>query len=267
LPTDLSITVLEQKGLLSISLNKPKKRNALDKAMIEGLSNALDKGQSPSVRCVLITGQDGAFCAGADLNEFYQLFDEEPDVLAAHIYDVANLLHNNVIEKIFGLNKPVIAGINGIAAGAGMSLSLACDMRICSQSSRFVMAYSQIGCTADGGSTYFLPKLVGLAKAKELYLMNSPISAEYAQSIGLVNQVVPDSSFDRHSLELGLRLAESATNAIGSTKALFNQDFNNELHDHLRREANVISQVSRTKDFRNGVQSFIEKKKPWFQGN
>tara|TARA_B100000029_G_scaffold131553_1_gene125266 strand:- start:1061 stop:1867 length:807 start_codon:yes stop_codon:yes gene_type:complete len=261
-----TILVSEQKGLLSITLNRPEKRNALDKAMIEELAEALDKGLSPTVRSILITGNGGSFCAGADLNEFYELFDETPEVLSDHISDVANLLHTRVIEQIYELNKPVIAGINGVAAGAGMSLSLACDLRVCSQSSRFVMAYSHIGCTADGGSTYFLPKLVGLSKAKELYLMNSPISAEYALDIGLINQMVPDSSFDRHSLELGLRLSEGATKAVGLTKSLFHGDLSNELHDHLVRESEAIAAISKTKDFRNGVQAFIEKKKPWFQG-
>jgi len=260
------VSIYEQKGLLSVFLNKPEKRNALDKSMVEDLSNALDKAMSPSVRAVALYGSGNSFCAGADLTEFYELLNEDPDVLAEYILELATLLHTQVIEKIYLLNKPVIACINGVAAGAGMSLSLACDLRLCSQSSRFVMAYSQIGCTADGGSTYFLPRLVGLGKAKELYLMNSPISADYAHEIGLVNQVVPDSAFDRHSLELGLRLAESATKAIGSTKQLFNQEARNELHQHLIDEAYAICDASRTNDFRNGVRAFVEKKKPWFQG-
>lgn len=247
-------------------MNKPEKRNALDKMMIEELSDALDKASSQTVRSVLITGKGGSFCSGADVSTFYEKLDGDPTILEQYISELADMLHHSVIEKIYRLDKPVVAGINGVAAGAGMSLSLACDLRICSQSSRFVMAYSQIGCTADGGSTFFLPRIVGLAKAKELYLMNSPISAEYALDIGLVNQMVTDSSFDRHCLELGLRLSEGPTKAIGSTKKLFNQSFHNELNDQLNSETQAICEISRSKDFRNGVQSFIEKKRTWFQG-
>jgi 2-(1,2-epoxy-1,2-dihydrophenyl)acetyl-CoA isomerase len=265
--SDTSLKTSIQKGLMIITLDRPESRNSLTKKIIIDLGISLDRAASSDVRAVLITGSGDSFCSGADLSEFMLIVsDQGLDKLSSYVYELATLLHSEVIEKICLLRKPVVCGINGVAAGAGFSLSLACDVRICSESARFLMAYSNIGCTSDGGSSYLLPRLVGYAKAMELYFFNQPLSAQAALDIGLVNQVIPANSFGRHILETGLRLAEGPTEAFGRTKRLMNDSWNNSLREQLNEEAICISEIVKTKDFQNGVKAFLNKNKTWFTG-
>ena len=255
----------EQVGV--ITLNRPEARNALSPEMVAQLGQALRGCRSPSIRAVLITGAGGAFCAGADVKDFVaQLEEGGPDGLSQHLRSLAGALHQNVILAIRRLEKPVVAGINGVAAGAGFSLMLSCDLRIASSSARFLMAYANIGCTMDGGSSYLLPRLVGSAKAMEIFLANQPLSAERALEIGLVSAVVPAEDLDRHALETAMRLAEGPTLAYGRVKTLFNQCWGCDLESQLDAETEAISDIGLTHDFQEGIRAFTQKHRARFHG-
>ena len=251
----------------SITLNRPEARNALTLEMLQELGSAVKSCRSKDVRSVLITGSGDAFCSGADVKAFVeQLENGGPEGLSQHLQEAAEVLHNEVVLGLRRLEKPVVAAINGVAAGAGFSLMLACDIRIASSKARFLMAYANIGATADGGSTYLLPRLVGSAKALEIYLANQPMSADVAKEIGLVSQVCPPEELDRHALEAAVRLAQGPTVAYGRAKELFQRSWDAQLEDQLDAESQEISKIALTRDFQEGIRAFAEKRQPWFQG-
>ena len=250
-----------------ITLDRPEARNALTADMIGDMAEALNACRHPEVRAVMITGSDGAFCSGADVRDFGEHLEQGgPEGLSQHLHTLADALHRQVIIPIRRLEKPVVAAVNGVAAGAGFSLALACDVRVAASNARFLLAYANIGCTADGGSTYMLPRLVGMGKAMEIYLANQPIGAEYARELGLVNQVFPAESFDRHALETADRVAQGPTLAIGRVKALFDRSWGSDLESQLDAETDTISDIALTGDFQEGIRAFTQKRPPWFQG-
>jgi 2-(1,2-epoxy-1,2-dihydrophenyl)acetyl-CoA isomerase len=259
---------LERKDALAIiTLERPEARNALSPDMLRELSAALQRCGRPEVRAVLLTGTGNAFCAGADVKDLVQVLEVQgPQRLSQHLRELAHLLHREVILGIRRLDKPVVAGVNGVAAGAGFSLALACDLRWAAHSARFLMAYANIGAAADGGSTFLLPRLVGQGKALEVYTASQPISAEYACDIGLVNQVIPAETFERHSLELATRLSQGPTRSYGSVKALFDQGWGTNLEGQLNAEAEAMAAIALTRDFQEGIRAFVQKRQPWFQG-
>ncbi len=253
--------------LAVITLNRPEARNALTPEMVADLGRAVTQCARPEIRAVLLTGSGGAFCAGADVKDFTENLESGgPEELSQHLRSLADSLHREVIMGIRRLEKPVVAAVNGVAAGAGFSLALCCDMRLAAADARFIMAYAGIGCTADGGSTYMLPRLVGLGKAMEIYLASQPIGAEYARELGLVNQVCPAENFDRHSLEIATRLAQGPTAAYGRVKALFDNSWVATLEGQLDAETEAIANIAHTGDFQEGIRAFTQKRQPWFQG-
>ena len=250
-----------------IGLNRPEARNALTPQMIRDLGSAVKSCHSKDVRSVLITGSGDAFCAGADVKAFVERLESGgPEGLSQHLKEIAGLLHSEVVLGLLHLEKPVVAAINGVAAGAGFSLMLACDIRIASSSARFLMAYANIGATADGGSTYLLPRLVGTAKAMEIYLANQPMSAQVAQEIGLVSRVCAPEELERHARETAIRLAGGPTLAYGRVKELFQRSWAAKLEDQLDAETQEISKIALTRDFQEGIRAFNDKRQPWFQG-
>ena len=254
-------------ALAVITLNRPEARNALSPDMVAELGQALANCRRPEIRAVMITGVGGAFCAGADVKDFVEsLEDGGPDGLSHRLRQLAGSLHEDIILGIRRLEKPVVAAVNGVAAGAGFSLAVCCDLRVASADARFLMAYAGIGCTADGGSTYMLPRLVGLSKAMEIYMASQPIGAEYARELGLVNQVCPPENFERHALEMATRLAQGPTVAYGRVKALFDNSWSADLEAQLDAETDAISNIVFTEDFQEGVKAFTQKRMPWFQG-
>lgn len=262
------VTLARKDSLAVITLDRPESRNALAPGTITQLGDALEECGRREVRAVLITGRGGAFCSGADVKDFAGTLEREgPAGLSAHLDSLADTLHRRVILAIRQLEKPVVAGINGVAAGAGFSLALACDLRLAASSARFLMAYANIGCTPDGSSTYMLPRMVGLGKAFEIYTASQPMSAEYAREVGLVNQVFPDTGFERHALETATRLAQGPTAAYARAKALFNQSWDNGLEQQLDAETAGISGIALTRDFQEGIRAFDAKRQPWFQGH
>ena len=264
---DSSIQFNKVNGLGTITLNRPEARNALTPQMIEDLGRAVEACRAKDVRAVLITGTGDAFCAGADVKLFVEELDSSgPEALSQYVEKLAGSLHTEVVLGLQRLEKPVVAVINGVAAGAGFSVTLACDIRIASSSARFLMAYANIGATADGGSTYLLPRLVGAAKAIEIYLAGQPISAETALEMGLVSQVCRPEELERHGQETAVRLARGSTLAYGRVKALFQRSWDAQLEDQLNEETQEISQICLTGDFQEGIRAFTEKRQPRFQG-
>ena len=254
-------------GLAVITLNRPAARNALSPEMVADLGRAIADCRRPEIRAALLTGTEGAFCAGADVKDFAEQLEQGgAEGLSQHLNRLADALHREVIMGIRRLDKPVVAAINGVAAGAGFSLALACDLRLAAANARFILAYAGIGCTADGGSTYMLPRLVGMGKAMEIYLASQPIGAEYARELGLVNQVCPAEGFDRHALETADRLAQGPTRAYGRVKVLFNQSWDADLATQLAAERYAIADFAYSVDFQEGIKAFNRKRPAWFQG-
>ncbi len=261
------IDFTRQDSLAVITLNRPEARNALSPDMVADLGRAIADCRRPEIRAALLTGAGGAFCAGADVKDFAGHLEQAGAAgLSRHLRDLADMLHREVIIPIRRLEKPVVAAINGVAAGAGFSLALCCDLRVASAGSQFIMAYAGIGCTADGGSTYMLPRLVGAGKAMEIYLASQPIGAEYALELGLVNQICPTDNFERHALETATRLAQGPTLAYGRVKALFDNSWAADLESQLDAETDAIGNIAHTGDFQEGIKAFTQKRRPWFQG-
>ena len=266
MPSDF-IDFTRKDSLALITLNRPEARNALTPDMVADLGRIVADCARPEIRAVLLTGTEGAFCAGADVKDFVENLESGgPDGLSQRLRHLADSLHRDVVMGIRRLEKPVVAAVNGVAAGAGFSLALCCDLRVASADARFIMAYAGIGCTADGGSTYMLPRLVGLSKAMEIYMASQPIGAEYARELGLVNQVCPAEGFDRHALEMATRLAQGPTLAYGRVKALFDNSWAAGLQEQLDAETDAISSIVFTGDFQEGIKAFTQKRTPWFQG-
>ena len=254
-------------GVGIITLDREEARNALTPEMIVQLGDAVDACKRPDVRAVLLTGTGGAFCSGADVKNFVAVLDAAgPQGLHDHLSTVADLLHTKVVLGLRRLEKPVVAGINGVAAGAGFSLTLGCDLRVAASSARFLMAYANIGAPADGGSTYLLPRLVGSGRAMELYLASQPTSAQAALEMGLVNQVVEDDALHQHAMETAVRLAQGPTSAYGRVKALFDSSWENDLPTQLDAETETFADICLTADFQEGIKAFAERRQSRFQG-
>lgn len=254
-------------SVATITLNRPEARNSLTHQMIADLGDAVESCAAGEVRAVLLTGSGDSFCAGADLKGLVErLNNDGAQALSEEIGHVAGTLHDRVVLPLLRLRKPVIGAINGVAAGAGFSLMLACDLRIASSSARFLMAYGNIGATADGGSTYLLPRIVGAAKAMELYLASQPMSAEIALEMGLITQICDKEALPQHALEAAMRLAQGPTVAYGRVKELFLNSWGNTVEAQLAAETQAFVDISLTRDLQEGVKAFTEKRQPWFQG-
>jgi 2-(1,2-epoxy-1,2-dihydrophenyl)acetyl-CoA isomerase len=246
----------------TIRINRPHRYNALSLRAAEQLSDAiLTCDEDRTIRAVVVTGAGQAFCAGGDVMEFA----EHAEALALHLKRLLTHVHG-AVSRITRMAKPVIAAVNGVAAGAGMSLAMACDLAVAAESARFTMAYSRIGATPDGSSTYFLPRLVGLRRALELTYTNRVLTAREAEAWGLVNLVVPDADFPAAVIALAAELAAGPTLALGRAKQLFSMSGHESLETQMEHEAQLIALSSRTADFREGVRAFTEKRQPVFSG-
>ena len=250
-----------------ITLDRPESRNALTPAMIGELGQAVAACASPTVRAVLLTGAGGAFCAGADVKQLVDTLEQGgPEAITQHIRQLADSLHHRVVLPLRRLPKLVVAAVNGAAAGAGFSLTLAADLRLAAQSARFLMAYANIGAPADGGSTWLLPRLLGEGRAMELYLASQPIGAPRALELGLVSQVCPDEELARHALETATRLAGGPTIAYARVKELYERSWASTLESQLDAETETFAQTALTRDFQEGIRAFAARRQPWFQG-
>jgi 2-(1,2-epoxy-1,2-dihydrophenyl)acetyl-CoA isomerase len=245
-----------------LTLNRPEAYNTItDEVTRELMRAALECDQDPSVRAVLITGAGKAFSAGGDLRGFAA----QHDVLPAHIKELTTYLHA-AISFLTRMRAPVIAAVNGVAAGAGMSLVCASDIAIAAESARFTMAYTAAGLSPDGSGTFFLPRIVGLRRALDLALTNRVLSAREAQEWGLVSRVVPDDELQAQAGELAARLAAGPTRALGAAKRLIRESWNQTLETQLIFESESIAEMTRTADAWEGIHAFLEKRPPSFKG-
>jgi 2-(1,2-epoxy-1,2-dihydrophenyl)acetyl-CoA isomerase len=247
-----------------ITLNRPDKLNALTHRMSDELGRAFAQaGDDPDVRAIVLTGAGRGFCAGQDLSEFESAYraGERPDI-RRHL----EASYHRLIPQIVGMPKPVVAAVNGVAAGAGVSLAVACDVRLASEEARFLQAFVKIGLIPDSGGTWLLPRVIGYARALELSISGDPIDARRALEIGLVNSVIPPERFEAEVEGYAARLAALPTAAIAATKELLGSALRLELDEALGREAEAQGRMGQTEDHLEGVMAFAEKREPRFLG-
>jgi len=241
----------------TITLNRPEKLNAFTLGVHEGLQAALEDARDPAVRAVVVTGAGRGFSAGQDLTAFGEAGDVTAMLRATY--------HVNV-RAIRSLEKPVIAAVNGVCAGAGLSLACACDIRLASDAAFFVPGFIGIGLIPDSGGTYFIQRLLGTSRAFEWMTSNRRLTAAEAHAWGLVSEVVEADSFAARVAEHAAELAAAPTRAIAMTKRLYDEAATSTLEEQLEREAEAQAQAAQTDDFREGVAAFGEKRAPRFQG-
>ena len=252
------VEVTRDGGVLTIRLNRPDVLNALSRSAHAGIYAALQEAQDPAIRAVVITGEGRGFCVGQDLQEF-----------KAGAGDVADNLRSNYNRNVLAIRalpKPVIAAVNGPAAGAGMSLALACDVRIASDAASFVPAFINIGLVPDSGGTWFARRLLGTARAYEWLTTGRKLNADEARALGLVSEVVPAAEFDQRVHEVGVYFASLPTQAAGRTKLLLDAAETSTFDEQLELEAEAQAEMTRTPDFREGVAAFLEKREAQFTG-
>jgi 2-(1,2-epoxy-1,2-dihydrophenyl)acetyl-CoA isomerase len=246
-------------AVLTITLNRPESYNAFTRELHGALHDVLaGEAADPGVRAVVITGAGKAFCAGQDIREFQELPGAIGDALEA-------TYHPNV-RAIRALEKPVIAAVNGAAAGAGLSLACVCDVRVASSAAAFVPGFIGIGLVPDSGGSWFLHRLLGAARAFEWMTSNRRLTAEEALAWGLVSEVVPAEAFDSRVAELAAGWAARPTRAVAATKRLFDAAHDSSLEMQLAFEAELQDAATATEDFREGVAAFLEKRPPSFTG-
>lgn len=242
-----------------ITLNRPEKLNSFNREMALLLQQKLDECKSDQVRCVYITGAGKGFSAGQDLSEITQPNAPGFDIILSEHY-------NPVITRIKDLEKPVVAAINGVAAGAGANIALCCDIVVAAQSASFIQAFSKIGLIPDSGGTYMLPRLIGWQKASALMMLGEKVAANDAEKMGMIYKVLPDETFAEESVKIAITLAQMPTRGLAYTKKVLSLSFTNSLKDQLQQEDIFQQKAVHTSDYNEGVKAFIEKRKPGFTG-
>lgn len=255
-----------ENGVFTITLNRPDKLNAFNEQMSIELGAAMRTAErDEAVRCIVLTGEGRAFCSGQDLEDIKDRYAAG----ATSDFDFASHLrqkYNPFVTKLRTIEKPVLAAVNGVAAGAGASFAFACDMRIAAKGANFVMAFVHVGLVPDSAATQTLIQHVGLAKACEYCFLGEKIPADEAERFGLVNRVVADDEFAAYVTNLSTRLAAMPTRAIGLTKRALNKAWTSALEEQLEYEALTQSTAGNSHDHREGVMAFLEKRKPKFAG-
>jgi 2-(1,2-epoxy-1,2-dihydrophenyl)acetyl-CoA isomerase len=262
--SDENLLLLEKKnGIATITLNRPDKLNAFNDELTFKLKDALKEAErDASVKAIVLTGAGRGFCSGQDLQARGLTDGGQRPSLGVSIRH----RYNPIILKIRSMEKPVIAAINGVAAGAGASLALICDFRVASEGAYFVQSFTKVGLIPDSGSTFLLPRLIGVTKAFELMLTADRLEAKEAYQLGLVNKVVPAEVLMEEAMALAKRLAAGPSLAFGLTKRAVNRAIFNDIEELLEYEASLQEIAGRSDDFEEGVKAFVEKREPAYKG-
>lgn len=243
-----------------LTFNRPDKYNSFNRKMALEVQAALDKAATDkAVRAVYITGEGKAFHAGQDLGEAI-------DPSGPGIKKIVEEHYNPIIRKIRNMQKPVIAAVNGVAAGAGANIALCCDVVVAAESAAFIQAFSKIGLIPDSGGTFFLPRLIGFGKASALMMLGEKVSAADALQMGMIYKVCADAKFQEESMALAMALADMPTRGLWLTKQLLNASANNTLEEQLTSEGKAQVEATLTYDYKEGVNAFLEKRKAAFKG-
>jgi 2-(1,2-epoxy-1,2-dihydrophenyl)acetyl-CoA isomerase len=247
-------------GVLTLKLNRPEKFNSFNQEMAFAMQKALHEASIDiAVRAIIIVGEGKAFCAGQDLAEIVDPNGPEmPTIVAEH--------YNKIILAIRAIEKPIIAAVNGVAAGAGANIALACDVVFAKKSAGFIQAFSKIGLIPDSGGTYFLSRIVGMQKAMALMITGDKVMADDAEKMNMIYKAVEDDLFDATVEEFAIKTAAMPTYGIGLTKRAINQSFTNNLEQQLALEADLQTKAGNSADFKEGVAAFLEKRSPIFIG-
>jgi 2-(1,2-epoxy-1,2-dihydrophenyl)acetyl-CoA isomerase len=256
-----TILVDLSQGVFTITLNRPDVLNAFNDQMSAEMQEALRQAErDAAVRCLVLTGAGRGFCSGQDLR------DRAGNTQFSFV-DSLRRRYNPIIAKLRAIEKPVLAAVNGVAAGAGCSLALACDLRLASAKASFIEVFARVGLVPDSGSTYFLPRLVGLGKAFELSYLPDPVSADEALKIGLVSWVASEDEFASRVRQIAERLARGPTKSYGLIKRALNRNLGADLASALDYEAMMQEAAGRTDDHREGVAAFLAKRDAKFEGH
>ncbi|MDA4120849.1 MAG: enoyl-CoA hydratase-related protein [Thaumarchaeota archaeon] len=246
------------------TLNRPDKLNAFDEQMGTDLLEALKEGEkSTEVRCLVITGEGRAFSVGEDLNSNRETYDSGKPILLG---EVLKRKYNPIVQRIRKMDKPVVAAVNGVTAGAGLGLALACDLRAASDKATFHEAFIKVGLAPDSGTSFWLTRILGLGKAMEVGLLGEPINSTMAMNLGLVNWVFPDDKFREEVAKIAERLARGPTRAMGLTKRALNRAIVVDMDSALEYEMYLQEIAGKTRDHVEGVKAFFEKREPSFSG-
>lgn len=243
-----------------ITLNRPDKLNSFNREMALSFQQKLDECKNNEIRCVYITGMGKGFCAGQDLAEVADQNGPGFNIILAEHY-------NPIVTRIRDLEKPVVAAVNGVAAGAGANLALCCDIVVAAASASFIQAFSKIGLVPDTGGTFFLPRLIGWQKASAIMMLGDKISAEQAEQWGMIYKCFSDEEFSSLSLELANVLSKMPTVGLALTKKALQWSVSHTLFEQLQNEDKLQQRAADTHDFKEGMKSFLEKRQPNFKGN
>ncbi len=259
---DDTLTLTMHDHIATVSMNRPDAYNAVNEPLARQFLELITQvDEDPTVRCVVLTGTGKAFCAGGDVKDFH----EHLPGVGVHLKQLTHLLHG-AVSRIARMPKPVIAAVNGVVAGGGMGLMLACDLAYAVETATFCMAYTRIGANPDGSSTFWLPRLVGVRRALELIYTNRVLSAQEALAWGILNGVMPPERLADEVYAVARQLAQGPTLAYARAKELCYASVNESLETQMEHEARAIVDSSRTEDFRAGIEAFMQKRAAVFQG-